>query len=254
MRKISVITACLNNAETLEAALRSVRLQDHPAVEHIVVDGGSTDGTAELLAKYQDHLGALMSEKDEGVYHALNKGLAKASGEVIAVLHADDFYPDPGVLSRVARAFEEHGTDCVYGDVRFVRRHDPARVVRYWKASSYEEGLFLRGWMPPHPAFFLKREWYERYGCFNTALSISADYELMLRMLHKHKLTAHYVPETLVVLRSGGTSNRSLVNRIKANLEDRKAWRMNGLRPGAFTLFLKPLGKVSQYVNIPSVC
>jgi len=246
--KVSIITACLNNADTLESALQSVIEQDYPNIEYIVIDGASTDGTKALLEKYKDKINVLISEKDAGIYEALNKGLSLATGDIVGFLHADDFYSFPNIISKIAATFEKENTDCVYGDLQYVDRTNSIRIVRNWKSEPYTEGLFLKGWMPPHPTFFLKKKWYDEYGNYNTTLSISADYELMLRMLHKHKLKATYIPEVLVKMRTGGTSNRTLARRIKANLQDRKAWKINNLKPGLLTLIVKPLGKIRQYL------
>lgn len=248
MLKVSIITACLNNADTLETALQSVIEQDYKNIEYIVVDGASTDSTKELLEKYKDKISLIISEKDAGIYDALNKGLAKATGDIIGFLHADDFYSFPSSVSKIVSVFEKENTDCVYSDLQYVDRMNSIDVIRNWKSEPYHDDLFLKGWMPPHPTFFLKKKWYDEYGNYNTSFAISADYELMLRMLYKHKLKATYIPEVLVKMRTGGTSNRSLARRIKANMEDRKAWRINDLKPGLFTLIAKPLGKIGQYL------
>jgi len=248
MLKITIITACLNNADTLESALQSVIEQDYKNIEYIVIDGASIDGTQALLEKYKDKISVIISEKDKGIYEALNKGLSKATGDVIGFLHADDFYTFPHIISKIASTFEKTDTDCVYGDLQYVDRESSIRVIRNWKSEAYNDGLFLKGWMPPHPTFFLKKKWYDEYGGYNTRFAISADYELMLRMLYKHKLKATYIPEVLVKMRTGGTSNSSLARRIKANQEDRKAWKINNLKPGPFTLIKKPLGKLGQYL------
>jgi glycosyltransferase involved in cell wall biosynthesis len=247
MLKISIITACLNNADTLETAMQSVFEQDYPNIEYIVIDGASTDGTEALLEKHKNKINVLISEKDKGIYEALNKGLSKASGDVVGFLHADDFYTNNHVISKIAESFQKENTDCIYGDLQYVDRVNSVRMIRDWKSEPYKAGLFLKGWMPPHPTFFLKKKCYDEYGNYNTSLTISADYELMLRMLHKHKLKATYIPEVLVKMRTGGTSNRSLARRMRANMEDRKAWKINNLKPGLFTLLIKPLGKISQY-------
>ncbi len=247
MTKISIITACLNNASTIEGAVNSVLGQDYPDVEYIIIDGGSTDGTIDILKKYQSRIATLVSEPDGGIYQALNKGIGKATGDITGFLHADDFYNGSGVLAKVVNAFDIYKTDCLYGDLQYVSRENSNRVVRNWIAGSYTYGLFLKGWMPPHPSFFIRQECYTRYGMFNTSLSISADYELMLRMMHKHKISVHYLPEVLVKMRTGGKSNKSLGSRIKANMEDRKAWKMNNLKPGMFTLLRKPFGKIGQF-------
>ncbi len=247
MTKISIITACLNNAATIEDTVKSVLGQDYPGVEFIVVDGASADGTLDILNRYRDRITALISEKDEGIYYALNKGLKMATGEIAGLLHADDFYNGADILSKVMKAFESAGTDCVYGDLQYVQRDKTGKVLRNWIAGEYNDGLFLKGWMPPHPSFFIRRACYEKYGFFNTDLSISADYELMLRMIHKYKLSTRYLPEVLVKMRAGGKSNKSLANRIKANAEDRKAWKMNDLQPSPLTLIRKPLGKLKQF-------
>ncbi|HXP48942.1 MAG TPA: glycosyltransferase family 2 protein [Bacteroidia bacterium] len=248
MLKVTIITACLNNADTLESALQSVVEQDYKNIEYIVIDGASTDGTQALLEKYKSKINVLISEKDKGIYEALNKGLNKATGDIIGFLHADDFYSTSTIISKIAAAFEKENTDCIYGDLQYVDRENSIRIVRNWKSEPYTEGLFLKGWMPPHPTFFLKKKWYDEYGNYNTSLSISADYELMLRMLHKHKLKAIYIPEVLVKMRTGGTSNRTLARRIKANMQDRQAWKINNLKPGLLTLIKKPLGKIGQYL------
>jgi glycosyltransferase involved in cell wall biosynthesis len=245
--KVSIITASLNNASTIESTLQSVFTQDYPNIEYIVIDGASTDGTIAIIDKYKSKLNVFISEKDEGIYHALNKGIENASGDIIGFLHADDFYPKKDTISKVVAALESSHAECVYGDLQYVDRQNPDKIIRNWKSEPYYDGIFLKGFMPPHPTFFMKKKWYAQYGNFNTSLTISADYELMLRMLHKHKLSAHYIPEVLTQMRVGGESNRSLAARIRANMEDRKAWRLNGLHPNVLTLIKKPLGKIIQY-------
>ena len=186
--------------------------------------------------------------KDDGIYFALNKGIDIASGDIIGILHSDDFYAHEQVISMVVREFENKNVDSVYGDLQYVDKTNTHKIIRNWKSGKYKKGMFLNGWMPPHPTFFVKREHYKKYGNFNTNLKSAADYELMLRLLHKHQLKTSYIPEILVKMRVGGKSNVSFINRIYANREDRLAWKINELKPGFFTLLLKPLSKLGQFL------
>ena len=247
MLKLSIITVCYNSAETIESTIQSVLEQDYGNVEYIIIDGKSTDTTLQIIDKYKLQLSKLISEKDEGIYFAINKGIALASGEIIAILHADDFYSNSHVIAKVVKTFEEQNVDTIYGDLQYVDRVDTSIVKRNWRSGEYKDGLFLKGWMPPHPAFFVRKTCYEKYGKFNTMLRSAADYELMLRFLHKYKCSTAYIPEVLVKMRIGGKSNVSILNRIKANREDKKAWFMNDLKPGIFTLLLKPFSKLGQF-------
>ena len=241
--KVSVITACFNAALTIEDTVASVISQSYPDVEYIIVDGGSTDGTLGVVARYRARISTVISEKDKGIYDALNKGIAAATGEVVAILHSDDCFAHPAVLADVVAVFER--------DLECVKRDDPSVVVRRWIAGPYVHGMFLRGWMPPHPSFFARRDCYRRCGSFDTTFRSSGDYELMLRFLHVHRLSVAYLPGILVRMRLGGMSNVSLKNRIRANTEDRRAWAVNGLRPGLMTLIRKPLSKLHQYRVVP---
>lgn len=245
--KVSIITVCYNSASTLEDTLRSVLEQDYADVEYIVVDGGSTDGTLSLIEKYKGRISKIISEKDQGLYFALNKGIALATGEVVGILHSDDLYAHPAVVSRVVKEFEAKKTDSVYADLQYVSRNNMQKVIRHWKSAPYNAALFLKGWMPPHPTFFVKRKCYAAFGSFNTQFKFAADYELMLRFLYKHKISASYIPEVLVKMRTGGKSNATIRNRVQANREDRLAWKVNGLKAGNLTLLLKPLSKLQQY-------
>lgn len=245
--KISVITVCFNSEATIEDTLRSVISQDHKDLEYIVIDGSSTDRTLDIIGKYRSNISLLISEKDNGMYDALNKGLKKCTGEVVAILNSDDFYVHSSVLSKVAAEFERSGSDAVYGDLQYVHQDDPDKVFRTWISGTYKHGMFVNGWMPPHPSFFVKREVYEKYGDFNLKLRSAADYELMLRFIHKHRIKVSYVPEILVRMRAGGMSNSSIWSRLKANREDKLAWEINGLKPAFYTFFLKPLRKLGQF-------
>lgn len=247
MQKISIITVCFNSAETIEATLKSVLSQDYPHMEYILVDGGSTDGTQNILASYKDRIAKTISEKDDGIYFAINKGIALATGDVIGILHADDFYTDETVISKVMQAFQMQQVDTVYGDLQYVDRLQSTKIIRDWKAGNYAPRLFLKGWMPPHPTFFVRKKCYTQFGVYNTQLRSSADYELMLRLLYKYNCSTAYIPEVLVKMRVGGQSNKSLMNRIRANQEDRKAWKINGLEANAFTFIRKPLSKLKQF-------
>jgi glycosyltransferase involved in cell wall biosynthesis len=247
--KISIITVTYNSAATVEATLASVAAQDHNDIEHIIVDGKSTDNTLEVVEKYRHRISKVISEKDDGIYYALNKGISLATGDVVGIIHSDDFYVHGKVLSKVADTFGK-GVDSVYADLQYVNRDNTDKVVRHWRSGKYRDGIFLSGWMPPHPTFFIKRWCYEKHGSFNTALKSAADYELMLRMLHKHKISTAYIPEVLVKMRVGGKSNASLMNRINANREDRLAWKLNGLEPGLLTLAFKPLSKIRQFLGV----
>lgn len=243
--KISIVTVCYNAAKTIEQTIQSVLSQSYDDFEYIVVDGGSKDGTIRILEKYKDRL-RYISEKDEGIYDAMNKGIRMATGEVVGIIGADDFYPDREVLTRVAEAFSRNDTDSAYGDVKFVDPEDTAKVVRFWKDKDYNRVNWLNGWMPPHIAFYLKKAAYEKYGLYKTEFTCAGDYELMLRMLYKNGLSSQHIPATLMTMRVGGTSSASLKHRIVANREDRRAWKINSLEPRWYTLWMKPLGKIGQ--------
>lgn len=247
--KISIITIAYNSAETIEATIQSVIAQDYTDVEYIIIDGASKDATMDVVDRYRDQVAVVVSEPDQGIYDAMNKGVARATGEIVGILNSDDFYADNKVLSNVVTRFKESGAEAVYADLVYVERDNPSKVIRYWKSKPYKPGMFRKGWMPAHPTFFLKNECYRTHGAYSTELRSAADYELMLRMLEKHKISAVHLPRVLTKMRVGGQSNVSLKNRILANKEDRRAWKMNGLTPAWYTLTVKPLSKLSQFIR-----
>lgn len=246
--KISVITATYEAAFTIETCLASVQAQTHGEREHIVIDGASRDGTLDLLLRHRDLLDCLVSEPDAGIYDALNKGLARASGEVVGFLHADDVYADAGVLARIAQAFADPAVEAVYGDLVYVRREDPERVVRHWRAGEFTPERLAWGWMPPHPTLYVRRPLYQRLGGFDASYRIAADYEHMLRVLRGLRGRVVYLPETLVRMRTGGASNRSLGNVLRKSFEDYRALRANGVG-GAGALAWKNLSKLPQFLG-----
>lgn len=250
MLKFSIITVSYNSAKTIEQTILSVINQKYPFIEYIIIDGASQDETLSIIEKYQPKISIVVSEKDNGIYHAMNKGISLATGDVIGILNSDDFYSDENVLNDVATQFEHGKADAIYADLQYVDAEDTRKIVRFWKSGKYKPGDFLFGWMPPHPTFFVKKEIYNKYGLFNLDFRSSADYELMLRFIHKHQISINYLPRVIVKMRVGGQSNVSTQNRIKANLEDRKAWEINGLKPYFFTLFLKPIRKINQFFSI----
>jgi glycosyltransferase len=244
---ISVVTVVRNGADTIGDCLASVASQSH-AAEQIVIDGASTDGTVDRVRAARPPVARFVSEPDRGLYEAMNKGIALASGEVVGTLNADDVYASDRVLALVAAAFADPAVEITYGDLEYVDRADPRRVVRRWRAGEYHRGSFYRGWMPPHPTVFVRRRVYERCGVFNPQLGTAADYELLLRLMLRHRLVAAYIPEVLVRMRRGGVSNRTIAARLRAHRMDRRAWEVNGLRPLPWTLPLKPLRKLAQFL------
>jgi len=245
--KVSVITGVLNRVNTIEDCIRSILGQSYKDIEHIIIDGGSTDGTLDVIYSYKDKIAKIVSEPDNGIYDALNKGIGLASGEIIGILHSDDFYAHDRVIENVVSVFKRENVDSCYGDLEYVSKENPDRVIRYWKVSSYSERKFKYGWMLAHPAFFVKKWVYDKYGYFKTDFKIAADYELTLRFLLKHRISTFYVPEVLIKMRMGGVSNRGLKNLFIKTCEDYKAWRVNNLKIGTFTILLKSLVKIPQF-------
>jgi len=243
---ISIITATHNSARTIRDTLESVRNQSYPKVEHIIVDGRSSDNTLDIVRQYP-HVAKCISEPDKGIFDAMNKGIAMARGDIVGILNSDDLYQDSTVLARVMETVINGQCDAVYGDIVYVDQHQTGKVLRYWKSGYYNKGSFRWGWMPPHPSLFVRRSLYERFGGFRTDLGTAADYELMLRFIHCYGAQLGYVPEVLVRMRDGGASNQTFASRIRANLEDRRAWEVNGIKPYWCTLYLKPLRKIGQY-------
>lgn len=241
----SIITPTFNSAATLSDTCRSIRSQLGVAVEHLVQDGGSKDHTIAIAQDFEAHC---RSEPDQGLYHAMNKGIQRATGDIIGILNSDDFYADDQVLARVQEAFSDPEVQAVYGNLDYVDPVDTGKVIRKWRSGRYHHSRFRYGWMPPHPTFFVRRALYERYGDFDLSFRTSADYELMLRFLYKHRVQAVHIPEVLVKMRAGGVSNSSFRHRLRANREDRRAWEVNGLKPHFFTTWLKPVRKLGQWI------
>ncbi len=244
--KVSIITITYNSGATLKDTIESVVNQSYGDIEYIIVDGKSTDNSLSIIESYKDKISKVISEKDQGLYDALNKGIALATGDLIGIIHSDDFYTNKFVIDKIVKSIQENNSDAVYADLYYVDKVDTNKIFRKWKSGNYKDGQFLNGWMPPHPTFFVKRSCYEKFGSFNLSFVSAADYELMLRFIHKHKINLSYLPEFIVKMRVGGKSNVTLKNRIRANKEDRKAWIVNGLNPKFYTLYLKPLRKIIQ--------
>ena len=248
--KISIVTVCLNAAATIRDAVESVAAQRYPDIEHIVIDGVSTDGTLELLKSSNGRAIRLVSEKDEGLYDAMNKGAGLCTGEVIGFLNADDVYASDHVIAKVVHCFEKPSIDACYGDLEYVAKDDIRKTVRRWKSGEFRKGSFAKGWVPPHPGFFVKRGNFRRAGGFNTSLKLAADNDLMMRLLESYGIRAVYIPEVLVKMRTGGATNKSLSNILRGNLEILQALRANKVPHNVMSYaFNKGLTRAMQFFH-----
>lgn len=246
--KVSIITVVYNGEKTIRDCIESVLRQDYPHIEYILIDGGSSDKTVDIIRSYGSKIARVVSERDKGIYDAMNKGIGFATGDLIGILNADDLYAYDSAVSDVVAAVSREGSDGAYGDLVYVDT-TLTQIKRKWISGKYRNNMFSWGWMPPHPTFFLRKEWYQKYGNFRLDMGSAADYELMLRMIHKQRANLSYIPRVMIKMRIGGVSNQSILNRIRANKSDRKAWIVNELKPYFFTLWLKPIRKVMQFVN-----
>ncbi|WP_370390824.1 glycosyltransferase family 2 protein [uncultured Winogradskyella sp.] len=248
--KVSIITATYNSAATIQDCMTSVLSQSYTNVEYLIMDGASTDATLarveELKETYPDVCIKIYSEPDKGIYDALNKGISRATGDIIGFVHSDDLLASPKVVQQVVAMLTTQGCDGVYGDLKYVTQQDTDQVVRFWKSRPFHPKLLKTGWMPPHPTVFLKASVYEELGLFDTRYTIAADYDFLLRLFTTPHISMHYIPETITLMRLGGASNRSLKNIINKMTEDYKAITTH--RVGGFgTLFLKTASKFSQF-------
>ncbi len=250
--KISIITVCYNSAKTIAHTLRSVREQTYEDIEHIIVDGGSKDNTLAVVGVEGAHVRKIVSERDGGIYDAMNKGIALATGDIIGFINADDFYATSNVLETVAAAFKRNAVDSCFGDLCYVSQTDPEKIVRYWRSIAFVPGAFENGWCPPHPTFFVRRSVYQHLGGFDLNFKIAADFELMARYLEVARISSCYIPEVLVKMRLGGTTNSSLSNIVKQNSEIRQALKKLNLRFSLARFMLSKLAsRTIQFVRRP---
>jgi glycosyltransferase len=246
--KVSIVTAVFNRADTIADAIRSLESQNYQNFEHIIQDGGSSDGTLDIARQFNASSTQLVSEPDAGIYDAINKGIFRASGEIIGLLHSDDFFAHDMVLERVAAAFRDQEIDGVYGDLDYVSATNTRKIVRRWRSGHYRPELLKRGWMPPHPTLYLRRDVFDRWGLYDTSMNIAADYEAMLRYLVKGEIRLAYIPEVLVKMRVGGESNRSVPRILRKSREDYIAMRRYGVG-GIGTLMAKNFSKLGQFLS-----
>ncbi|MEO6407248.1 MAG: glycosyltransferase family 2 protein [Burkholderiaceae bacterium] len=249
--KISVVTVTYNSGATVADSLRSVAQQSHPDIEHVVIDGGSSDATVRIVKALGGPGLRLLSEPDRGIYDAMNKGIAQATGDVIGFLNSDDVFHDPQALERVAAAFADPAVAIVYGDIVFVAKDDTSRVVRLWTSRPHVPGLCARGWMPPHPSLYVRREVYERFGGYDIAFPAAADFEMALRLLDGAGLRSAYLPFVQVSMRMGGQSTRSIRNIVSGSREVSRACRKHGLPGGVRFVVWRLLAKVPQLLRRP---
>ncbi|NGO00130.1 glycosyltransferase [Grimontia sp. S25] len=244
--KVSIITATYNSAATITDTLRSLESQTYPDIEYIIVDGDSSDNTLEVIANNCTRVSKTISEPDNGIYDALNKGIRAATGDIVGFLHSDDLFAYPDAVADIVSAIKENDTDAVYSDLQYVDKLDTNKVLRYWKSKEYKRESMKYGWMPPHPTFYMKRSLYEKYGLFDLSYKIAADYDSLLRYLWKAEITLAYVPSVTINMRVGGASNRSLSNIIHKTREDIRALN-NSEVPWAKAILVKNLSKIPQF-------
>lgn len=251
MHKVSIITVAYNSVSTIKKTIDSVLSQDYPSIEYILIDGASTDGTINLIKSYGNHINYFISEPDQGMYDAINKGLSLATGDIIGILNSDDFYVNSQVISTVVSNFLENQVDCIFADLVYVSKHHPNKIVRYYSSASFTPRHFAYGWMPAHPTVFIKRWAYEHYGYFKIDYKIAADYELLIRFLAKYQLPYAYVPQVWVKMRTGGISTKNLMSNWILNREIVRGCTENGIRTNLFKVFSKYFTKIFQLARRP---
>tara|TARA_B100000902_G_scaffold392929_1_gene446221 strand:+ start:70568 stop:71320 length:753 start_codon:yes stop_codon:yes gene_type:complete len=249
--KISIITVSFNSEGTIRQTIDSVFSQDYNDIEYIIIDGSSTDETCSIINTYEKKISYFISEKDDGIYDAMNKGIRAATGDVIGILNSDDFYADKHVISDVVKKFKSEKTDSLYADLIYVDTENTDKVKRYWKSNNFSRNKIKKGWTLPHPTFFVKKSVYDMYGLYSIRLKSSADYEMILRLLYKNCVSVYYFPKILVKMRAGGFSNNNLYSRIRGNREDVLAWNLNNLNIPFLLRYRKPLSKLNQFFKKP---
>lgn len=245
--KITIITATYNSISSIRDTYESIASQDYKDIEWIVIDGASTDGTIEYLKSNEFKIAQLISEKDNGIYDALNKGLQLATGEIIGFLHSDDIFASHTTISSIAKMFTEKKIGGVYGDLEYVNRKNSNEVIRKWKSNDFNSNYLMKGWMPPHPTLFLKKEIYEKFGGFDDSMKISADYDFILRIMKDPSIYYHYFPSVITKMKIGGASS-SILNFRQKILEDLLALRKNKIDYPYSVILRKNLSKVSQFL------
>lgn len=247
--KISIITVVYNNEKTISDAINSVISQNYSNIEYIVIDGGSTDNTVNLINQHKDKLSYFVSEKDESLYDGMNKGILASTGDVIGILNSDDLYQDSNVIKEVMEQFNNNlDLDILYGNLVYVKNEDVNKVIRDWKSKSYYRHFFENGNVPPHPALFVRKRIYNEVGLFNLNYKLAADYELMLRMLRKNNFNTKYINRLIVKMRLGGATNQSFTNIVNQNDEILKAWKNNGLKPPLKLMPLRIIKRLLQFI------
>jgi glycosyltransferase involved in cell wall biosynthesis len=244
--KVTIITAVYNGAEHIQSCIESVLSQNHPDIEYIIVDGASKDNTLEIVKSYGNKISQIISEPDNGMYDAMNKGLRIATGDIIGILNADDFYIDNTIISQIVAEFEKTKADSVYADIAFVAKDNLSKVLRYYSSASFRPWKFRFGYMPAHPSFFLKRNIYEKYGYFKTNYKLCADFDLIVRLYSTHKISFSYFPKMVVKMRMGGKSNQSIGNIMLLNKEILRGCHENGIRSNIIFIYLKYFTKVFE--------
>ncbi|MDN3655850.1 glycosyltransferase family 2 protein [Ferruginibacter paludis] len=245
--KVTLLTVTYNSENYLEECINSVIAQTHPDIEHIIVDAASTDGTLEIIRKYNGHIAQWVSEKDNGMYDAINKGITMATGGIIGILNSDDKLAAPDVISDIVHCFTDQHVDAVYGDLVYVEKKNTSRVLRYWKGFSYKRYRFNYGWMPAHPTFYVRTSLIAELGGYESHYYTAADYEFMARYLYRFRINARYLPKLIVKMRSGGQSNKTLAIRLRANRRDYLAMKKNKIPFPLAASILKPIIKLHQY-------
>lgn len=253
--KVSIVTASFNSTNTIRDTIDSVLRQTYHDIEYIVKDGGSTDGTVDILKEYEPKFCGRMkwiTEKDKGIYDGMNKGILMSTGDVVGTLNSDDFFTDEHVIENMVKAMEEKKVDAVYGDIHFVKNCDLKTTVRYYSSKHFKPFWLRFGFMPAHPSFYLKRDVYEKAGLYKTDYKIGSDFEMMVRLFHKYRISYYYLPQDFVTMRSGGASTRNINSRITLLKEDVKACRENGIYTNCLIIALKYLYKATEFRMVSS--
>lgn len=245
--KISIITASYNSSLTIRRTLQSVADQDYLNIEHIIIDGGSKDDTLSIIKEFP-HVSKIVSEPDKGIYDAMNKGIELATGDIIGTLNSDDFFTSNLIVEQITNSFDEN-TDAIFGDIAFVSPNNLFKTIRYYSANQWNPKKFKWGYMPPHPSFYLRREFYEKYGLYQIDYVIASDYELLIRMLYTNKIRYKYLPQQIVTMRTGGVSTQNIKSRYILNKEIVRACAENGIQTNMFLLSFKYSKKIFEYFH-----